>query len=1376
MANKVQRFTTLAALGLGGYAAWAAPAASPPAATSTPVTKTANAGAAPVITERLINRDLANDWTVTGTADAARDTNLKADVLTATKSNWTLEGKTPDTGPREIRALIRLRTDVAAGAHADFNFAKKDAKDPGLRFYMQAGRGHNNVYCQFDYQGKPLHDIKAIGQQQDWNPTFANGYSYQLRSYPNILPGWPEEYRVGIEKAMAALPDHDTKWLEMRVELRPGHFRMYLDDRLVAIKSGTDLNIDGLSRVMLSPGVQLAAYEVRPLSGPATTNGFLPLRLGGYNNERQFLGATVQPASFAAIKNSRIGDVPFVFTGTNLEGNDHIDVGQSLLRQANTAGYLPTNEPTSPRFIGSRMRDPARIQVRVPFAQYDALYVLAAADGAKDSIPLVSVSFFRPDAGFAQSTESNVPLATATGKVAGGSPVAVTLSNGKKVNLWLVKIPISPEAMTSFSDLDIVEFEITKKIYQYRSYPDPISYGFHPGGQESGVHIYAATLHEAPIGYELKADHFGHVWTAPEVPSYTASLQNRSAKAQSGTLTVTTRSHDGTESTKQLKSVTLAPNSKQTVRFDVPVKLNGYHDIRVALKAGDIDWSEKRAFVRLATDTRSTRWTEGKGSLFGYWSYNGGHHTPHGNHSGTLMTLAGARTSISWPADGKDNPLLKKHWTGVAAGAWEVQPQGWAAEEPVDKAKYDAYKKEVIERFHKVRDPIPDEYKPDHVFFFPEPHVSLRLTAGNYPEYWQGEPHVYTEEEKRNIRMFTVTAKAAAEAIREKWPHLKILIPWGDPLFSVPLLRSGFPKELIDGSGIDIAGFERLPEMQLHQISPHRMYQLKHEYEKAGIPNPRFYFCEGIFVPTEPGAATYREQMDIYNRQTILAMGYGARRFYTCWFSFDAASYYGAEHYACSGTFRRIPYADPKPSYAAYAAMTRNLNEAEFDAWIPTGSQTTYALRFKGPKGNIYPLWTVRGKRGVTLMLNGGGTATVTDAMDNAKQYPSANGQVTIPTDQSVVYVTGVDVASVKLVDADHTDAKPAVGATQVADLGDGNWKYTSERNLDYENNSFAITRYPGRFSAATATDAKQGKVMVSTLEKQDTVHELMPWYNVLKPAKPITLAGAPSHLGLWVKGNSDWGRFIYRLKDAKGEVWTSIGAKDDWNCDDVHSWSSFNFDGWRYLRFELPGHLGWDNYRRIGTTWWRSDNGDGVVDLPLQIENIIVEQRTHIIYVNDVQPVPGNQVSFGKMMVEYEKPFDATPEAVRLSKLRMPLPKGNFDLPNPIKEMETAGTGEPTKILKLRQPTHYYDGTRIHVDFTEVPDAKAHYIWVSAHADGRGAINMTPGGAKSGLLVTGLRPAIKLSFWVVYQTADGKMSKPSPVHTEVLVDEFKEK
>jgi hypothetical protein len=1303
-----------------------------------------------------------------GTFSAAKDPRLGGHVLTAgDKETLTLEGPAPEDWrqPREVRALVRLRTDLAPASSATFTVAKKDAKAPGLQLTLSAQRGGTAVSCQVSHNGKPLHDLAALSAKLDWDSPFANGFTYYPRAYPlaEIRPGWPEDFRLRIEHDMASLPDVPDKWLSVRIELREGVVRFWLDDRLVARKAGPDVKAVGLTQIQLSPGVQLAGYEVTPWR---VAPGFLPLRLEGHANARAFLGgAALKPGTLPPPSLARVGGVPFYIPAVNAEGNDHIDVGRSLYRQANLSGYMPSSEH---RWVGSARRDPARIQLRIPNRPYDSLYLLAAASGAPDTVPLVTAMFYRPGAGFAERFESNIPLATA--QAADAQAVPVTLADGKPAKLWVVRIPLDPSRLTAFADLDIVEVELTKKVHQFRSYPDPFIYGWHQGGPASGVHIYAASLRQTAVNFDLAPEKFGHVWTAPEVPAYTARLASRIDFPVLGKLIVRTRSSDGTEKTEQVKAINLRGWGKLNERLTLPVKLNGYHEVEVTLEHAGGKWTEKRSFVRLAPDTRAVRWTPGKGALFGYWSYHGGHHTPKAERHVELMTAAGARTSIGAAGKIAQHPLVKKHWAPVSAGAWEVAPQPWAAEEKPDPKKYAEYQKQVVVAFTKAREALPPELRPDHVYFFPEPHVSQRVTEGNFARYWNDAEPPLTADEKSRLRMFFVTAKCAAEAVRKQWPNLKILIPWGDPLFAVPLLRAGFPKNLIDGSGLDNPGFERLPEMQLHQICTHRLYELRREFARAGIKSPVLQYCEGTFVPTEPGAVSPREQMDLYNRWTLLSMAYGVTRFYSGWFAFDCGNYYGSEHYGGCGIQRRIPYCDPKPAYAAYATMTDRLNEANFDGWLKTGSLTTYCLRFAGPKGKVHTLWTLRGKRPVTLTLAAEGEVHVTDAMNNTRVLKSQGKRVTVLTDPSVLYVSRCpEVVGVAVGEPDHGDARPAAGAQFVADLGDGSWKYSPKRDPVYERGTFAVMRYPGKFSAAPAPDLVHRKVLRSRLEKQAKVHELMPWYSTLTPQKPVVLPGAPAALGLWVKGASDWGRVVYVLRDAKGEKWTSIGTQDEYNCDDVHSWSAFNFDGWRYLRFELPGHTGSDNFRKHGTTWWRSDGGDGVVDLPLALEAIIVEQRTHVLYVNDVQPAASDTVHLGKLYVEHADPADATPEAVRLSRLRLPLPAGAPDLPNPIARLAKEGKAEPVAITKLEPPRQPNDGTAVHVHFKEAAGARKHFVWVGARADGRGAVNLTPGGAKSGVRIGGLRPAVPFYFWVSYEDAQGRPSRPSAAATATL-------
>ncbi len=1297
---------------------------------------------------------------------------LNMPVITSIKPGWLLfVSKEKLRAPVELRTYVRLRTTANKSAYASFHLGKKDTADPGLSLALSLTDNPQypeRVSCSVRNSGRYLHNNNELGKNMDWIPTFSNDFTYLLKAYPRILPGWEEDYRVRIEKDMALLPDHNSKWIEVRIILREDSVWFWVDDRLIAYKKDGNLQKEGFAAIMLSQGVQLTGLK---LSKPEDeTPGFYPVRINGYTNGRTIIGKTFITPFRQADTITKISEIPVFLPSVSIEGNDHLDISKSLYREGNLEGYFPVNQHA---FAGSSKRDPARIQLRVPFDNYDSLYVLAAADGRPNSVPILTAMFYRPDAGYPQNFQVRVPLFTAESAQYRKFPV--TLSNGKRANLWLIRIPLDMGKLSSFSDLDIFEIELTKNVVQYREYPDPIIYGWHQAGLPSSVHVYGVTLGRCYFNFSINPNKFGHVWTSPEIPSYTTKVTTGDRKL-AGKLTISAASYDKTDIIRLERSIQLPENSSESFSVNIPVKLFGWYQLQATLKTEDRIWTETCSFVLLAPDKRTEKW-QGKGGLFGYWSYYGGHYTPKAEHHIRLMTMAGARTSIGLPQGAENNEFVKKHWTKIPAGAWEVSVQEWAAEQPYDPAKYNEYRKKVIEAYTKARNAVPEQYRPDHVYFFPEPGISNRMTAGNYPEYWGEQGFIPTEDEQRRIRMHFITAKCAAEAIRDTWPELKILIPWGDPLFIVPFLRAGFPKELIDGSGLDICGFERLPEQQLHQISVHRIYQLKKEYEKAGILDPDLRYCEGIFVPTEIGACSWEEQMDIYNRWVLISMAYGIKKFYSGWFTFDCGNYYGAEHYGGCGIFRRIPYCDPKPAYAAYATMTDRLNEAEFERWIPTGSLTTFCLKFKGPKVNVYTLWTIRGKRPLTLVFSKDAQIEVTDVMNNTRSVRTIDRKIVITAGSSVTYVTAeAELLNIETGTPDHSDSKPAKNAVVVADFGDGSWVFTEKRNQIYENNNFDTFRYRGRFSSSIQNDEKHGRVFVSRLEKQEKVHELMPWYSILEPEKPITFPGAPSAIGVWVKGASDWGRIVFCLRDARGERWISIGTKDQWNCDDVHSWSYFNFDGWRYIRFELPGHHGYDSFRKHGTTWWRHVDGDGIVDLPLKLESVIIEQRSHILYVNDIQPVSSDTVCFGRMYVEYENPEDATQKTVSLNRIRMEKPEPVSDLPNPIADMKKTGVYDPVSIIKLEPPSWGADGTNVFIYFTEVPEASKYFIWVGPYADGRIAINMTPDGAKNGQHIYGLRPGIRLYYWVVWSDREGKISKPSKAHSEILVDMFKEK
>jgi hypothetical protein len=166
-----------------------------------------------------------------------------------------------------------------------------------------------------------------------------------------------------------------------------------------------------------------------------------------------------------------------------------------------------------------------------------------------------------------------------------------------------------------------------------------------------------------------------------------------------------------------------------------------------------------------------------------------------------------------------------------------------------------------------------------------------------------------------------------------------------------------------------------------------------------------------------------------------------------------------------------------------------------------------------------------------------------------------------------------------------------------------------------------------------------------------------MPMYGAIVHERGIELPGEPTEIGVWVNGNSGFGSVIYELTDAAGQTWTSIGApatdplphwldrvvpaelkdkftapkRNDWNSEDVFGLAKFNFDGWRYVAFPLPGQYDGDTPGSAGLHWpansqWRWDK-DGVVHYPLTLKRVIVEFPEKALHVRTYAPPPRAEV-----------------------------------------------------------------------------------------------------------------------------------------------------
>lgn len=1202
--------------------------------------------------------------------------------------------------------------------------------------------------------------------------------SYTSRSLPANRLLLPEATRRRMEQDYASEPTLSKRWLTLRYEFRKNRARVWLDGRCLREARHPDIDTTGFVRLNLWNGVQVSEVGLRPL--PPLDARFETVGLDDYLNTSQFKGETVKRDALPMGKSVSVGGVPFTLPAGDQRGRTHIDLKPSWLRAGNVEGGQDPVHDMLPRWRGALDRDPARIQFRVPNGQYTKLHLLAAFTGEADTTPVVSAQFYRDNAGHPVNFAGKAPaFSTATKE---------SLPFGKG-NLHLVTIPLDPNGPAAFSNQQHLEFELTKEVRIYRAFPDPIYYSMHGGGLPSGVHVFGITLERPAVEIDFQPDEVAHIWIAPTQPTYTLKLKNTTTTLQRVDLQMTTTSHDGLEKRTVDLNVQLRPGEETAQKMGTGIKRYGHHAVEWKIRTTPADKgkgaveerTQTRSLAFLHSDTRERGdWAEGKGPIFGMWDWNGGHQTISGVDRLKVLAALGMESSMgSFAHLPKED---QKYLESIGAKSFFLAYQLAMSKDTLGGKEWDPKKpaemQEALIKWLKTQ-PYTKKSKvnePELAVFFAEPLLGP-ISYMSLPEYYGDPPYKMTADEQAAYKRYRDQFVIAAKAIKKEWPHAKCLLPWGIPTFPIPFMRDKEVLDLMDGPAIDQVLFERMPEMQLHQVTiSSAMWQLKQEWKKTGKPWPKLITIEGPGTsPARPGAVTVQQEADHTVRAVLILASYDTTRFLGWPGASHCAGAWGEQHYG-SGLLEPIPLLNPRPVFSAYATMTRQLNRMNFVKIVPTSSPTVFCMQFKHYKRGelLHVLWTLRGTRPVSIDAVKG--FTVFDSMDNVVPVKSGDGKSTFTIGTAPIYIRDLRRdPKITLGTPDHSDAKPGAHAVALADLGEGSWKLSTERDKDYEDNHLEfIRRFPGEFSLhpAAGPDGKN-KALAVRLEKQPKERRTMPFYSTLVPAKPIVIPGKASHLGLWVKASSDWGRVVYCLKDAKGERWLSIGKKDEWNVDDTHNWSAFNYDGWRYLTFEMPANAPYDLYREAGTTFWGNHGGDMNVDLPLTLEKIIVERRTHVIHATEQLPAATDDVLLGTLLAEYAMPADKTEEAVRLSRLRMPLPTAAPELANPIKKLTEASTVAGPEITKVNPPEREYDGRRCHVHFAPAKDAKTYDLWVSTYADGRGAVLLGKDWAAPGQLLTGLSPNVDLYVFVVAKDPSGKTSRPGKAFKINLKDMF---
>jgi hypothetical protein len=965
-----------------------------------------------------------------------------------------------------------------------------------------------------------------------------------------------------------------------------------------------------------------AADPLQPRKGEAPASGlYVPVSVDGYASDKSGAGFTESHVTVA--------NVPFDLVTKAGADNFFLKSAAWPDWKEDPSKYYADYDK-GPAVAG----DPQRPMFKVPVADYSAVYLLAACDNDRALSNVVSFRIGAMD-GARRLTLHDFSVKVPRfdeAKAPGISTVIATPAG----NVFLIKVPLGLAMAQDFTDEWALDVEVTKELQLAVRAPDPCRFNYRPIGPPSGVHVFGMTFARSPVQMKVTSDEVGHVFVEPQKATFHVDLRGVGRVNNKLTLEATATAFDGETVTATTEEFEMVVGVQVRKDITLPVKRRGYHEVRIRLMNSRTEVLRRETtFAMLPPDTRKHR----DESPFGTWDFGGAHFTPSDpDVVGPLYVKAGLRYGMfNYSADAR-----KKY--GVLNGH-EPKSADLLAKKTAD-----------------------DPLMPQKVLIFHEhaisgPHI-IRT-----PDVFTGRPaYKMDATEQTKFDAMWKEALDTAKATRAQSPQAKLAFGNGNPHLMEEFARHKFPTELFDSRGNEAGSFMRMPETQpldfvANNASLWMDRQILDHYGYKDKPITQCY--EVCYPSTNPGNLSLKTQASYYVRHMIHSLVWGIpviRPSCIC----DVGNSYQFSNWGSCGLCFAKPELSPKPSYVAMATLTRQLDGAKFSRIIDTGSPVVYAVEFAKREGGFVTVaWTLRGKAGVTCRsIN-----SVTDVMSNEVGFMIDLGAAMIELSPDPIFINSHDpITKLGVIKSLH-ESRPKVKATPISNLAKlTDWQIEPAPNTELEWFNFECPRRKGNFEFAEVAEFEGEKQVLSVKPKLPVAGSPhLPMYSVLSLKNPIELPGKPTEIGLMVNGNGGWGRIIFELTDASGQRWTSIGAAmkgeatrwmadwmsekelaamktmkvSDWNTNDVWQRSRINFEGWRYLKFPLPGQYDGEGYHWPANCNWKS-TGDGVVKYPLTFTKLIIELPEKVLYLNKMITVPRTEVYLKGLQATYESPDKA--------------------------------------------------------------------------------------------------------------------------------------
>jgi hypothetical protein len=824
---------------------------------------------------------------------------------------------------------------------------------------------------------------------------------------------------------------------------------------------------------------------------------------------------------------------------------------------------------------------PEALLMSVPVAPYTRAWVLAASedDPAKDSVFMVRLTRYRPGGiGNAMvTTPVDVPLGAEAGSPSRwcvGS-VSYGAKDGKKtVPLWLAEVNLNSSEIQDVLYADWTDGRLDFELMgQSRN-------------SKSGVHVFAVTLERSPAEMEVKQAVTGSVFHNEEQPEMKVALRPRAACRV--TMRWTVEDVWGNVAATEQRQYAFEDGAGPQ-EVPVPLKMKDYGWYRAVFSLyGENDrllLAHTAAFAQLPPDTRKA----GYESPFGCWWQQYLHsHMTDPKVIGPLLFKAGIRrTTGTAGSETNMNPwkvtIDMVPWgTGYRPpGSPEPTPEEWLKE-------YEKKVRECLEKFPNT----------GLAMVFHESYGETWLA----PESWWGEP--------RPLSAFSQIerAKLACGMLRQEFPQLKVIVGnsgWSGALIS-QLLRGGLPPDQIDGLGM-----ERLIGYFPKDTMPPERHEASWAMRQIGLK----YGCR---VPPSDcyesgGRGNYgmsqRLIAEYVVRDSLVGLAWGYPYIGLGVISENVNGYYHTR-WGGDSILRRQPLLYPQPQYVALATMTRALDSVKLLRRVPTGSHTAYTLEFARGDERVYVLWTPRGTCEMLLKFPKDGAVTIDSLYGQTRQAAVVNGELRLQASEEVTYVTApMAAADVTAGQRSFPVDQPPTDTVTLAPLTEPSaWAWASTKGVECGPLPYGWLpwRTAGKGRLSAATDPEKGPCLRLELVPEGDIPELLAESLSLQARAPLPVPGRPSTIGIWVKGNSCWGRVMFEVMDAEGERFR--GGE---GLIEPRGTSYINFDGWCFVSLPLSDKSPVrDRFLSPPARLWAGNGGNGVLDYPIRVTGLIVELK----------------------------------------------------------------------------------------------------------------------------------------------------------------------